>query len=80
MNPFGVPAGEGLTELSADLMASRSTLTRARHNRTFCRRSLLRHLRSSGTTAGPLGHGPYQRAKQRLTVAIAFLAWLPARI
>ena len=30
-------------------------------------------------TAAPLGHGPYQRAKQRLTVAIAFLAWLDGR-
>ena len=42
----------------------------------FLRWRLLRHLRSSGTTAAPLGHGPYQRAKQRLTVAIAFLSWL----
>jgi hypothetical protein len=41
----------------------------------FLRWRLLRHLRSGGTTATPLGHGPYQRAKQRLTVAIAFLAW-----
>ena len=45
----------------------------------FLRWRLLRHLRSSGTTATPLGHGPYQRAKQRLTVAIAFLAWLADR-
>ena len=40
---------------------------------------LLRQLRSGSTTATPLGHGPYQRAKQRLTVAIAFLAWLNGR-
>jgi hypothetical protein len=45
----------------------------------FLRWRLLRHLRSSGTTAAPLGHGPYQRAKQRLTVAIAFLSWLADR-
>ena len=45
----------------------------------FLRWRLLRHLRSSGTAAPPLGHGPYQRAKQRLTVAIAFLAWLADR-
>ena len=44
----------------------------------FLRWRLLRHLRSD-TTAAPLGHGPYQRAKQRLTVAIAFLAWLDGR-
>jgi hypothetical protein len=29
--------------------------------------------------ATPLGHGPYQRAKQRLTVATAFLAWPAGR-
>ena len=40
---------------------------------------LLRHLRSGGTAAAPLGHRPCQRAKQRLTVAIAFLAWLAGR-
>jgi hypothetical protein len=45
----------------------------------FLRWRLLRHLRSGGTTATPLGHGPYQRAKQRLTMAIAFLAWLDDR-
>jgi len=45
----------------------------------FLRWRLLRHLRSGSTTAAPLGHGPYQRAKQRLTVAIAFLAWLADR-
>jgi hypothetical protein len=45
----------------------------------FLRWRLLRHLRSGSTTATPLGHGPYQRAKQRLTVAIAFLAWLAGR-
>ena len=45
----------------------------------FLRWRLLRHLRSGSTTAAPLGHGPYQRAKQRLTVAIAFLAWLDGR-
>jgi len=45
----------------------------------FLRWRLLRHLRSGSTTAVPLGHGPYQRAKQRLTVAIAFLAWLDGR-
>ncbi len=44
----------------------------------FLRWRLLRPLRS-GTTTAPLGHGPYQRAKQRLTVAIAFLAWLEDR-
>jgi hypothetical protein len=32
-----------------------------------------------GRWPAPLGHGPYQRAKQRLTVAIAFLAWLADR-
>jgi hypothetical protein len=36
-------------------------------------------LRSASTPAAPLGHGPYQRAKQRLTVAAAFLAWLASR-
>lgn len=45
----------------------------------FLRWRLLRHLRSSSTAAAPLGHGPYQRAKQRLTVAIVFLAWLDGR-
>jgi hypothetical protein len=45
----------------------------------FLRWRLLRHLRSGSTTAAPLGHGPYQRAKQRLTVAMAFLAWLGGR-
>ena len=45
----------------------------------FLRWRLLRHLRSGSTAAAPLGHGPYQRAKQRLTVAIAFLAWLDGR-
>jgi len=45
----------------------------------FLRWYLLRHLRSGSTTATPLGHGPYQRAKQRLTVAAAFLAWLASR-
>jgi hypothetical protein len=45
----------------------------------FLRWRLLRHLRSGSTTATPLGHSPYQRAKQRLTVAIAFLAWLDGR-
>jgi hypothetical protein len=45
----------------------------------FLRWRLLRHLRSGGATAVPVGHGPYQRAKQRLTVAIAFLAWLAGR-
>ena len=45
----------------------------------FLRWRLLRHLRSGSTTATPLGHGPYQRAKQRLTVAAAFLAWLAGR-
>ena len=45
----------------------------------FLRWRLLRHLRSGGTTATPLGHGPYQRAKQRITVAIAFLAWPAGR-
>jgi hypothetical protein len=38
----------------------------------------LHHLRS-GITAAPLGHGPYRRAKQRLTAAAAFLAWLDGR-
>ena len=46
----------------------------------FLRWRLLHHLRSSGSTAAaPVGHGPYQRAKQRLTVAAAFLAWLAGR-
>jgi len=45
----------------------------------FLRGYLLRHLRSGSTTATPLSHGPYQRAKQRLTVAAAFLAWLAGR-
>jgi len=45
----------------------------------FLRWYLLRHLRSGGTAAAPLGHGPYQRAKQRLTVAATFLAWLASR-
>jgi hypothetical protein len=45
----------------------------------FLRWRLLRHLRSGSTAAVPLGHGPYQRAKQRLTVAVAFLAWLDGR-
>jgi hypothetical protein len=45
----------------------------------FLRWYLLRHLRSGSTTATPLSHGPYQRAKQRLTVAAAFLAWLAGR-
>ena len=33
----------------------------------FLRWRLLSHLRSGSTTATPLGHGPYQRAKQRFT-------------
>jgi hypothetical protein len=45
----------------------------------FLRWHLLRRLRSGSTTAAPLGHGPFQRAKQRLTVAIAFLTWLASR-
>jgi hypothetical protein len=45
----------------------------------FLRWHLLRHLRSASTATAPLSHGPYQRAKQRLTVAIAFLAWLASR-
>jgi hypothetical protein len=45
----------------------------------FLRWYLLRHLRSGSTTATPVGHGPYQRAKQRLTVAATFLAWLASR-
>src|SRR5215472_8774567 len=46
----------------------------------FLRWRLLHHLRSSGSTAAaPVGHGPYQRAKRRLTVAAAFLAWLAGR-
>ena len=36
-------------------------------------------MRSCSGTAAPLGHGPYQRAKQRLAMAIAFLAWLDGR-
>ncbi|HEV3295266.1 MAG TPA: hypothetical protein VG123_40325, partial [Streptosporangiaceae bacterium] len=45
----------------------------------FLRWRLLRHLRSGSNTAAPVGHGPYQRAKQRLTAAVAFLAWLADR-
>jgi hypothetical protein len=45
----------------------------------FLRWRLLHHLRSNSTTAAPVGHGPYQRAKQRLTVAADFLAWLAGR-
>jgi hypothetical protein len=45
----------------------------------FLRWRLLRHLRSGSTTETPVGHGPYQRAKQRLTTAAAFLAWLADR-
>jgi hypothetical protein len=45
----------------------------------FLRWRLLHHMRSGSTPATPVGHGPYQRAKQRLTVAIAFLAWLAGR-
>jgi hypothetical protein len=45
----------------------------------FLRWYLLRHLRSGSTTATPLSHGLYQRAKQRLTVAATFLAWLARR-
>ena len=45
----------------------------------FLRWRLLNHLRSGSTPATPVGHGPYQRAKQRLTVAAAFLAWLAGR-
>ena len=45
----------------------------------FLQWRLLRHLRSCSGTAAPLGHGPYQRAKQRLTMAAAFLAWLDGR-
>jgi hypothetical protein len=45
----------------------------------FLRWYLLRHLRSGSTPATPLSHGPYQRAKQRLTVATKFLAWLASR-
>jgi hypothetical protein len=40
---------------------------------------LMRNLLSCCGTAAPLGHGPHQRAKQRLTVTIAILAWLADR-
>jgi hypothetical protein len=45
----------------------------------FLRWHLLRHLRSRSTAAQRVSHGPYQRAKQRLTAAATFLAWLASR-
>lgn len=45
----------------------------------FLRWRLLHHLRSGAASVEPVSHGPYQRAKQRLTVAAAFLAWLDGR-
>jgi hypothetical protein len=76
------PRDRRLADFQRWAAAKLDTIGNAGHRQLlerFLRWRLLRHLRSSGTTATPLGHGPYQRAKQRLTVAIAFLAWLAGR-
>ena len=81
---YGVlpPRDRRLADFQRWAAAKLDTIGNAEHRQLlerFLRWRLLRHLRSGGTTATPLGHGPYQRAKQRLTVAIAFLAWLAGR-
>jgi len=76
------PRDRRLADFQRWAAAKLDTIGDAGHRRLlerFLRWRLLRHLRSGGTTATPLGHGPYQRAKQRLTVATAFLAWLAGR-
>ncbi len=76
------PRDRRLADFQRWAAAKLDTIGDASHRRLlerFLRWRLLRHLRSGGTTATPLGHGPYQRAKQRLTVAIAFMAWLAGR-
>jgi hypothetical protein len=80
---YGVlpPRDRRLADFQRWAAAKLDGIGNAEHRRLlerFLRWRLLRHLRSS-STAAPLGHGPYQRAKQRLTVAIAFLAWLDGR-
>ena len=76
------PRDRRLADFQRWAAAKLDTIGNAEHRRLlerFLRWRLLRHLRSGGTTAAPVGHGPYQRAKQRLTVAIAFLTWLDGR-
>jgi hypothetical protein len=76
------PRDRRLADFQRWSAAKLDTIGNAEHRQLlerFLRWRLLRHLRSGSTTATPLGHGPYQRAKQRLTVAIAFLAWLDGR-
>ena len=76
------PRDRRLADFQRWAAARLDTIGNAGHRRLlerFLRWRLLRHLRSGSTAAAPLGHGPYQRAKQRLTVAIAFLAWLADR-
>lgn len=81
---YGVlpPRDRRLADFQRWAAAKLDTIGNAEHRQLlerFLRWRLLRHLRSGSATAAPLGHGPYQRAKQRLTVAIAFLAWLAGR-
>ena len=78
---YGVlpPRDRRLADFQRWAAAKLDGIGNAEHRRLlerFLRWYLLRHLRSGSTTATPLGHGPYQRAKQRLTVPAAFLAWL----
>jgi hypothetical protein len=76
------PRDRRLADFQRWAVTKLDTIADARHRQLlerFLRWRLLRHLRSGGTTATPIGHGPYQRAKQRLTVAIGFLAWLDGR-
>ena len=81
---YGVlpPRDRRLADFQRWAAAKLDGIGNAEHRRLldrFLHWRLLRHLRSCSGTAAPLGHGPYQRAKQRLTVAIAFLAWLDGR-
>jgi hypothetical protein len=81
---YGVlpPRDRRLADFQRWAAAKLADISNAGHRRLlerFLRWRLLRHLRSCSGTAAPLGHGPYQRAKQRLTVAAAFLAWLVGR-
>jgi hypothetical protein len=80
---YGVlpPRDRRLADFQRWAAAKLDAITDADHRQLlerFVRWRLLRHLRSRGATT-PLGHGPYQRAKQHLTVAIVFLRWLANR-
>ena len=76
------PRDRRLADFQRWAAAKLDGISNAEHRRLlerFLQWRLLRHLRSCSGTAVPLGHGPHQRAKQRLTVTIAILAWLADR-